>query len=134
ANYAALTPVYDAIGMSAFASAMTPRLIDYAQRNEWLGRRILDIGCGTGTSLHWLARHSYIITGIDNVPTMLDETRGKLDQAGLNYTLREEDIRSVGSHLGNFDLAFALDVLNEVSSLRDLETVFTGVSKVLDVG
>ncbi|MBZ0292028.1 MAG: class I SAM-dependent methyltransferase [Anaerolineae bacterium] len=134
ADYAILAPIYDAIGMADFAAAMTPRLIDYAQRNEWLGRRILDIGCGTGVSLHWLARHSYITTGIDNAPAMLNQARTRLDQERLNHTLREWDIRSIGPNLGNFDLVFALDVLNEVSSLRDLETVFGGVNQVLESG
>ena len=53
-TYAILASMYESIGMADFAQHMTPRLIDYAQRNEWMGRRVLDLGCGTGASVHWL--------------------------------------------------------------------------------
>ncbi len=120
--------------MAQFAERITPRLIDYAQRSDWLGRRILDLGCGTGLSMQWLARHSYITSGVDSASQMLEQARTGLQQAGLNFTLYERDIRDLGSDYGTMDMVLALDVLNEVNNLRDLEAVFQGVHAVLGEG
>ena len=133
-DYQILAPVYEQIGMADFAKAMTQRLIDYAQRSEWMGRRILDLGCGTGQSLNWLAKYGYITTGIDQSPAMLAATRQLLQEGGFSTTLHERDIRSLDSGLGKFDLVLALDVMNEMNSLRDLEVVFSGVQQHLEPG
>ncbi|NJL56976.1 hypothetical protein HC928_18860, partial [bacterium] len=50
-----LAPVYDRLGLHQSAAALTPRLLTFAQQNAGWGRRILDLGCGTGGSLLWLA-------------------------------------------------------------------------------
>lgn len=134
ANYAALAPVYDTIRMGSFAESLTPRLINYAQRHEWLGRRIIDLGCGTGASLQWLARHSYSTTGVDNAPAMLEIARAHMNSSGLNYTLHERDIRELSQDLGIFDMVLAFDVVNELNSLRELEAVFKGVHGLLGDG
>lgn len=134
ADYSVLAPIYEPIGMAEFASRMTPRLLDYAQRHEWVGRRILDLGCGSGSSLRWLAERSYIVTGIDSSPQMLELARMHLDPTAsrLNFSLHERDIRELGDDLGGADLALGLDVMNELNSLRDLEIAFREVHRVLN--
>jgi SAM-dependent methyltransferase len=117
--------------MARFAEAMTPRLIDFAQRKDWMGRRILDLGCGTGASLEWLTRRNYITIGLDHSPEMLELGRRRLDAAGLYHDLREGDIRSLSDDLNALDLVLALDVVNEMSSLRDLEVMFNNVRRAL---
>lgn len=134
ADYAALSPIYNQIGMADFAETITPRLINYVQRSDWLGRRILDMGCGTGTSMQWLARHSYITSGVDNAPQMLEQARARLTQAGLNFTLYERDIRELGNDFGTLDMVLALDVLPEINSLRELEAAFQCAHTVLAEG
>jgi len=134
ADYRVLAPIYSAIGMDRFAEAMTPRLIDYAQRSDWMGRRILDLGCGTGASLEWLSRHSYVVVGVDQAPDMLQICQQRLERAGLHSDVREHDLRDVETRLGSFDLALALDVLNELNHLRELELVFGNVHGYLDTG
>jgi SAM-dependent methyltransferase len=134
ADYAVLAPIYQQIGMGNFALEMTPRLINYAQRHEWMGRRILDLGCGTGVSLKWLAEHSYMVTGIDNSPQILELAQKNMSEAkaGVSYTLRERDIRELGSDVGVMDMVLALDVMNELNSLRDLEIIFKQIFSLLD--
>ena len=126
-DYEVLAPVYGVIGMDRFAEMMTPRLIDYAQRNDWMGRRILDLGCGTGVTLEWLTRHSYVVVGVDQSPDMLGICRQRMDSAGLNHDVRQHDLRESGVDVGRVDMALALDVMNELNSLRELETVFKHV-------
>ncbi len=131
ADYAVLAPIYSAIGMDAFADAITPRLIDFAQRNDWMGRRIVDVGCGSGASLEWLTRRNYICAGYDTSAAMLELARTRLNSAGLYHDLHERDIRENRAEGNPFDLALALDVVNELNSLRDLEAMFTSVGSLL---
>lgn len=134
ADYAALAPIYNQIGMAQFAETITAHLINFIQRNDWTGRRILDLGCGTGASLYWLARHSYITIGVDYTPQMLDLSRARLQGSTLDTTLIERDIHELGQDFGTVDLALALDVLNEFTNLRDLETIFKNVFQSLNAG
>lgn len=131
--YAALAPIYDQIGMSSFASSLTPRLINYAQRNDWLGRRILDLGCGTGASIRSLVNLGYTMTGVDASAEMLAVPRADRE-IGRNYRWEQQDIRQLGDNLDPADLVLALDVLNELSSLNELNLVFQGVQKLLPSG
>jgi 2-polyprenyl-3-methyl-5-hydroxy-6-metoxy-1,4-benzoquinol methylase len=120
--------------MDAFAESMTPRLIDFAQRHDWLGRRILDVGCGTGASLEWLTRRNYITAGIDQSAEMLNRSQQRLEAAELHHDLRQQDVRNIGSDLGLMDLVLALDVVNELNGLRDLEAMFNSIQGVLNTG
>lgn len=131
ADYAVLASVYESLGMADFAESMAPRLIDYAQRNDWLGRRILDLGCGTGTALAWFIRRNYVVVGIDESAHMLELCRQRLDNLQLHYDVRQGDLRQLVPEIGPVDLVLALDVVNELHSLHDLEALFTHVYAAL---
>lgn len=128
-DYAPLAPIYESLGMARFAETLTPTLVSYAQSNDLVGRRAVDLGCGTGASVRWFANHGYNITGIDLSPTMLAVAQQSLS-SGMSFQLFEGDIRTL-TNLHDIDLVLALDVLNELNSLRDLEAVFTAVARVL---
>ena len=129
-DYAALASIYDALGMGTFAETLTPHLVDYAQARDWIGRRAVDLGCGTGASVGWFANHGYNITGIDLSPSMLKVAQNSLAHRGISFQLLEGDIRAL-SNLHDIDLVTALDVLNELNSLRDLDTLFGAVAHIL---
>lgn len=134
ADYAILASVYDTLGMSVLAESATPALLDFAQRNEWMGRRILDLGCGTGAAMTWLAKRGYIVTGLDLSTQMLNVAQERIAAASLNQVsaqLRQQDIRQIDVQ-GEYDLVLAFNVLNELDSLRDLEAVLTGAHRVLN--
>ena len=129
-DYAALASIYDSLGMGTFAETVTPRLVDYAQSRDWTGRRAVDLGCGTGASVRWFANHGYNITGIDLSPSMLKVAQNSLARNGISFQLLEGDIRAL-SDLHDIDLVMALDVLNELNSLRDLDALFGAVARIL---
>jgi SAM-dependent methyltransferase len=129
-DYAALASVYESLGMASFAETLTPRLIDYAQSNDMTGRRVVDLGCGTGASVRWFANHGYNVTGIDLSPSMLKIAKNSIPGSGFSFQLLEGDIRALND-LHDIDLVLALDVLNELNSLRDLETIFKSVANIL---
>lgn len=134
ADYAVLAPIYDTIGMSKATSALTPKLMDYAQRLDWLGRRIVVLGCGTGSAIEYLSQYPYTITGVDSAPEMLEIARRKLNVPGTNVRWLHVDMRDTGSQIVQADMVLALNVINELSSLRDLETVFASVQRILESG
>jgi SAM-dependent methyltransferase len=133
-DYAVLAPVYDEIGMAAFAKNVTPALIDYAQRIDWLGRRIVVLGCGTGASIEYLSQYPYTLMGVDIAPEMLAIARKKIEASGSSVKLFQQDIRELGANIGSGDMLLALNVMNELNSLRDLESVFTGAARILEKG
>jgi SAM-dependent methyltransferase len=131
-DYAVLAPIYDQIGMGTFARNITPRLIDYAQHIDWLGRRIIVLGCGTGASIQYLSEYPYNLIGIDNSPEMLNIARQKLDTPGMSLKWVQQDIRELQNNIGAADMVLALNVMNELNSLRDLEAVFGSVQRILE--
>ena len=128
-----LPSIYDRIGMADYASNLTPKLINFAQRNEWAGRRILDLGCGTGASTLWLTSFGYNVTCLDNNPAMLQQLKSALDKKGHTATLTQGDARQLPP-MTMIDMALALSVFNELDSLRDLETALKQVSGILTTG
>lgn len=133
-DYAILAQIYDDIGLSAFSRRMTPLLMDFAQQHDWLGRRVFDIGCGTGASIEYLSQYPYTITGIDSSPEMLAAAQNKLESSGANVRWLQQDIRELSAQDGTADMVLALNVLNELNSLRDLEAVFARVHRLLEGG
>lgn len=129
-DYEVLATIHTTLNMGAYARTITPHLIDTLQRNHWMGRQIIDIGCGAGESLTWLAQHGYIVTGVDRSPAMLAAARRTLKAANVDARLIEGDIRSI-NNLSDFDLALALDVMNEYNSLRELEETFRSIHQLL---
>ncbi|GAB5492029.1 MAG: class I SAM-dependent methyltransferase [Phototrophicaceae bacterium] len=133
ANYHVLANIHDEIQMGSFANQMTGRLLDYAQRNDWLGRNITDLGCGTGESLLWLAQHSYIVTGVDESAKMLTIAQDKLSQNNLNVKLIQDNFQTIDSLSGQ-DMVLALNVLNELNNIRELQQTFQNIHKMLRSG
>ncbi|PJF40233.1 MAG: class I SAM-dependent methyltransferase [Chloroflexi bacterium] len=134
-DYHILAPIYNQIGMGNFAREITPALIEFAQQNDWLGRHILDLGCGTGDALIWLAKHNYRVTALDNSQAMLNEAKTGLTTQGLDTRLIEMDIREIDrEQIGSGDLVLALDVINEMRSVREIEAVLENIHQMLEPG
>ena len=129
-DYPVLAHIYDRIGMNAFGDQMTPQIIDYIQRCGWMGRQILDLGTGTGASLAWVTKHGYITTGMDQAPEMIEVAADNFAALGLSCRHVVQDIRQI-DYPGEFDLALAINTLNEMSSISDLENTFLSVHRIL---
>lgn len=132
--YSVLAGLYETAEMHAFARDFTPLIIDYLQQQDWVGRTIVDLGCGTGASIRWLANRGYTTTGVDTSREMVDAARRSLATSGLSLTWENRDIRTIDEQIGTYDLAIAFDVINELASLRDLEQTFAAVLRILEPG
>jgi SAM-dependent methyltransferase len=61
------------------------------------GLRALDVGCGPGSNLWFLAREGFTVAGIDGSANAIDSARERLRAEGLAASLEAADLR-----VGNF--------------------------------
>jgi SAM-dependent methyltransferase len=135
--YSALAAVYDRAGYADYGAEHVPLYIMYAQSVDWAGRRIIDLGCGTGETTLLLARRTYRVVGMDNNPYMLAQAADKWSRYEEEVHNPPEfvqmDMRQFESPLGPVDMVIAAGgVLNAIHNLRDLETVFSQVHQNLE--
>jgi 2-polyprenyl-3-methyl-5-hydroxy-6-metoxy-1,4-benzoquinol methylase len=60
--------------------------------------KALDVGCGTGDTSIYLARHGWDVTGFDFVKTPLDKARAKTAAAGVRVRLQQADVTKLDSY------------------------------------
>jgi SAM-dependent methyltransferase len=79
--------------------------------------RVLDIGCGPGANLWYLAREGYDIAGIDGSPTAIHQARERLNVDGLIGPERKTDLQAGNfAHLpwpdGSFDTVIDIESIS----------------------
>lgn len=130
--YAVLARAYDDAGFSTYAETLTPALLEMLQKDGWMGKRILDLGCGTGVSTAFLASVGMDVTGFDNSPHMLEVARMRAEGTNYLMELSEGDIRTMTYPIGA-ELVYCIgNVLNELNSYREVEMVFQKVHQALE--
>ena len=78
--------VYDALYSTSAIYSTTIQIIDKAFKlNTYLPRRIIDLGCGTGTLLRELEHYGFNCFGVDISREMLSVAHNKLTNTGLIY-------------------------------------------------
>lgn len=115
--YEALAPAYDDFTHGYQAATWTGKLERKALRWEPRGRRLLDVGCGTGKSFLAMVERGWEVVGCDISPAMLEIAREKAGDVPLHVA----DVRELPV-FGEFDLVWALnDTLNYLMSEGELE-------------
>ena len=130
-SYDALAPHYDAFAEHPNYPTWVRSLEALARRHGLSGRRALDLGCGTGSSLLPLLELGYDVVGCDVSPGMVERARRKLP-AGVPLVVAD---MCALSELGSFDLIWALnDGLNYVLDGADVRRAFAEVASRLRPG
>ncbi len=139
--YSALAEVYNQAGLAEYARQSVTRYLNFALSLDWAGRRVLDVGCGTGVSTWILAEQGFYVAGIDNSAPMLAQAQQpSADHTDSNLavdapTFVQGDMRQFESPIGLVDLALAIGgVMNAISSLRELEHTFAQINKAMEAG
>ena len=126
--YEAMAPVYDDFTAHHDYEGWLTDLLVELNRHGLRGRRLLDVGCGTGKSFMPLLRRGWEVTGCDISESMLDLAREK---AGEAAELSVADMRELPV-FGEFDLVWALDdALNYLLSTEELERTLSGMRRNL---
>ncbi len=109
----------------ALEEAVTLELIGDVQ-----GRRVLDLGCGTGRYGVLLTERGASVVGVDPSAGMLAQAKGKITPR-CHFELLQGTIESIGLPGEHFDLVVSALTL---SHLPDLETTLTEAVRVLKRG
>lgn len=91
------------------------------------GKRMVDLGCGTGEITLRLSDRGFDVTGVDISETMLAEASQKAMQQKKNIFWVQQDIRTLQG-FENVDVCVSYcDVMNYVTEKKDIETVCQNV-------
>ncbi|MFC7372700.1 class I SAM-dependent DNA methyltransferase [Fictibacillus iocasae] len=115
-------------------------LMESAPYDEWVhyfkkklaahnltGKRVLDIGCGTGSFSVRLAKEGYNVTGIDLSSEMLMIASEKAAKENVSIAFFEQDMREIEG-LGEFEAATIFcDSLNYLLNEEDVLQTFRAV-------
>lgn len=98
------------------------------------GKRVLDIGCGTGLLSVKLAKRGAQVTGIDLSADMLAVAEQRAGALSLPVQFIEQPMQQL-TGFTDFDLAvIAIDSLNYVADKEDVEATFRRIYESLAVG
>lgn len=127
-TYKYWAPIYD-YTFGLITRAGRRKVVDYVNTRQG---RVLEIGVGTGLSLHRYKRH-LDVTGIDVSPDMLDKARQKVAEKGLTHVTRisEMDARSLAFPDDHFDTVVAMYL---VSVVPEPERVLAEMARVCRAG
>ncbi len=129
--YEALAPVYDDFTAHHDYELWLGNLLPKLRRHGLSGRRLLDVGCGTGKSFLPMLERGWDVTACDISPSMLELARAK---AGDAVPLSVADMRELPV-FGEFDLVWSLDdAVNYLLSGDELREALSGMRANLAPG
>jgi SAM-dependent methyltransferase len=82
----------------------------------YLGKQVLEVGCGAGTDLVRFARGGASVTGVDLAPSAIELARQNFAHQGLQADLREADGENLPFPDNTFDLVYAHGVVQYTSN------------------
>ena len=130
--YEAIAPVYDDFTSHHDYELWLGRLLPRLERRGLSGRRLLDVGCGTGKSFLPMLERGWEVTACDISASMVELARSK---AGGAARLSVADMRELPAALGEFDLVWSLDdAVNYLLSAEELERALAGMRRNLAPG
>jgi SAM-dependent methyltransferase len=126
-----MAPVYDDFTAHHDYELWLGNLLPIARRHGLSGRRLLDVGCGTGKSFLPMLARGWEVTACDLSPSMLELAGAK---AGDSAQLSVADMRELPV-FGQFDLVWALDdAVNYLLSGEELGKALRGMRANLAPG
>lgn len=129
--YAVLAPGYDLLTAKYAYGPWLAAIESLAIRHGLTGRRVLDVGCGTGKSFMPLLDRGFDVTACDISPEMVAAAREK---AGGRADVLVADMRRLPV-LGEFDLITCIDdAINHLLGPDELADTFEGLRENLAPG
>lgn len=99
---------------------------------ERMARTVLDLGCGTGRHVVYLARNGFSVHGLDNSPEAIRAARQWLDEEDLHASLALQSMADPLPYESDFfDTAFAVQVIHhaDITTIRGIAAELTRVLK-----
>lgn len=129
--YEAVAPVYDDFTAHHDYELWLGNLLPKLRLHGLSGRRLLDVGCGTGKSFLPMLERGWEVTACDISPSMLELARAKV---GTAVQLSVADMEELPV-FGEFDLVWCLDdAVNYMLSGEELGNALSGMRANLAPG
>lgn len=130
-NYQSLAEFYDLLTSN----------VEYQKRGEYFHNLLkmngktegilVDLGCGTGSLCEVMSKLGYEIIGIDNSVDMLNVAMNKRYDSGADIMYLCQSMQELDLY-GTMDICIsALDSLNHITDIKELQAVFKKVSLFL---
>lgn len=104
-----------------------PHIPEFANFDHWLGKRVLDVGCGIGTIGASFAKAGADYVGVDLSQVSLDLAKQRFDLFGLKGSFEKANVEELSDSILNgsaFDLIWSFGVLHHTPSIeRALEAL-----------
>jgi cyclopropane fatty-acyl-phospholipid synthase-like methyltransferase len=110
-------------------TGITPPEVEKFVQNHPPGRA-LDLGCGTGTNVIYLAQHGWQAIGVDFVEKAVRHARYKADQADVAVIFYSDDVTRLSEITGHFDLVLDIGCFHSLSD-QDKRIYVDNLSRLL---
>jgi SAM-dependent methyltransferase len=113
-----------------------PELVEYVEGPSRLPPgSALDLGCGTGTNVVYMARNGWEVTGVDFVGRAIKQARRKAAAAGVSPRLMVGDVTRLGEVAVTGDQRLVLDLgcFHTIPESRR-DAYVEGVTRVAEAG
>lgn len=97
----------------------------------YAGKRVLEIGFGTGTDLLQFARGGAMVTGVDLTPRSIEIARRRFEVYGLTGEFAIGDAENLSFPNANFDVVYSFGVLHHTP---DTQRAVSEIYRVLKPG
>ena len=127
---------YNTAPVEALARTVSYYLRARYRPEDYGNLNFLEMGCGAGPNLIWLAQKGITVSGIDLSPIALDLCRRKLEAAGLGHKVRalvEGSVADVPFADRAFDGIFEACVFQHLNK-QDRQKAFSEVHRLLKPG
>ena len=86
--------------------------------DRYSGKRVLEVGCGTGTDLLQFARGGASVTGVDLTPRSIEIARRRFEVYGCAGSFAIGDAESLGFPDESFDAVYSFGVLHHTPDTK----------------
>lgn len=110
-----------------------PKLVAFVRDHMRTPARVLDVGCGTGTHVLWLAAQGFDVVGIDIAPLAIERARARAAATRVSGSVRFEihDFLAAPRQDGPFDLVCDRGVFHVFDEAADRARFATHVAACL---
>ncbi|MFF8883559.1 class I SAM-dependent DNA methyltransferase [Streptomyces flaveolus] len=130
-SYDALADAYDVVTGATDYDHWVAVYEDLISRHGAPGKRLVDLGCGTGKAAIRLSAHGFEVTGVDLSPGMIRAARAKPGADRVQFHVG--DLQKLPDLGRPFAVAVTLgEPLNHLPDRTALENAFRSVSETLD--
>jgi SAM-dependent methyltransferase len=96
--------------------------------------RVLDLGCGTGRHVVYLARHGFSVYGLDNSPKAVEMTAEWLAQENLDANLQVQEMTETFPYEDRFfDAILSIQVIHHADT-ASIKQIIGEMERVLKAG